>query len=65
MDELLAELSVKTEEVRSAWGALSTASGERSALARRLHDEFKVSYVRLGRLMGVSTSRAFNIANPV
>lgn len=65
MDELLAELSAKTEEVRSAWGALSTASRERAALAKRLHTEFKVSYVRLGQLMGVSTGRAFNIANPV
>lgn len=65
MDELMAELVERTEEVRSAWGALSTASRERAALAKRLHTEFKVSYVRLGQLMGVSTGRAFNIANPV
>jgi hypothetical protein len=65
MDELIAELTAKTEEVRSAWSALSTASRQRSELAKRLHTGFKVSYVRLGQLMGVSTGRAFNIANPV
>ncbi|TXI55643.1 hypothetical protein [Mycolicibacter arupensis] len=65
MDELIAELTAKTEEVRSAWSALSTVSGQRAALVKRLHDEFGVSYVRLGQLMGVSTGRAFNIANPL